>query len=183
MPAWRRFRAQFREMLVILLLIAAGISGGLWLYERDSVFPYEAAAIFAFVLLNAIIGYIQESRAEEALVALRHMSASRTRVFRDGEPGTVPATNIVPGDIIVIEEGDTIPADARLIESTALHTAEAVLTGESLPVLKEVAPITAQVGLGDCPLADARRIQRRSRSSSDFCWNYLDLLYCGGTHG
>ena len=89
----------------------------------------------------------------------------------------------MPGDIIVIEEGDTIPADARLIESTALHTAEAVLTGESLPVLKEVAPITAQVGLGDRLLADARRIQRRSRSSSDFCWNYLDLLYCGGTHG
>jgi Ca2+-transporting ATPase len=149
MPAWRKFLAQFQEMLVILLLIAAGISGGLWWYERDSVFPYEAAAIFAIVLLNAIIGYIQESRAEEALVALRHMSASRTKVFRDGEPGTVPATNIVPGDIIVIEEGDTLPADARLIESTALQTAEAVLTGESLPVLKEVAPITAHVGLGD----------------------------------
>ena len=110
------------------------------------------------------------------------MSASRTRVFRNGEPGTVPATTIVPGDIIVIEEGDTLPADARLIESTALHTAEAVLTGES-QVLKEVAPITAQVGLGDRLLADARRIQRRSRSSSDCCWNYLDLLYCGGTHG
>lgn len=148
-PAWRRFFGQFQEVLVILLLIAAGISGGLWLYERDSVFPYEAVAIFAIVLLNAIMGYIQESRAEEALVALRHMSASRTRVIRDGEPATVPATDIVPGDIIVIEEGDTIPADARLIESTALQTAEAALTGESFPVLKEIAPITTQVGLGD----------------------------------
>jgi P-type Ca2+ transporter type 2C len=148
-PPWRKFLAQFQDVLVILLLIAAGISGGLWLYERDSAFPYEAMAILAIVLLNAVMGYLQESRAEDAVAALRQMSAARASVIRDGEPETVPATDLVPGDIIVIEEGDTIPADARVIESTALQTAEAALTGESLPVLKDVAPITAEVGLGD----------------------------------
>ena len=126
-------------MLVILLLVATLISAGLWLYERDSALPYEAIAIFAVVLLNAVMGYIQESRAEEAVAALRQMSAAHANVIRDGERQSIPATEIVPGDIILIEEGDTIPADARLIQSTALQTAEAALTGESLPVSKDTA--------------------------------------------
>jgi P-type Ca2+ transporter type 2C len=147
--AWRKFLAQFQDVLVILLLIAALASTVLWLYERESAWPYEAMAIFAVVLLNAIMGFIQQSRAEEAVAALRQMSAAHAHVIRDGERHSIPASGVVPGDIILIEEGDTIPADARVIQLTALQTAEAALTGESLPVSKDVAPIMAEVGPGD----------------------------------
>ena len=148
-PAWRRFLAQFEEILVILLLIATAISAGLWLYERESALPYEAMAIFAVVMLNAAMGYIQESRAESAVAALRQMAAARATVFREGQRQDIPAADLVPGDIILIEEGDTIPADARLIQSTALHTAEAALTGESLPASKDTAAISEDVTIGD----------------------------------
>jgi Ca2+-transporting ATPase len=147
--AWRRLLAQFRDVLVILLLIATAVSAALWTVERDAALPYEAIAIFAVVLLNATMGYIQESRAASAVAALRAMSAADATVIRDGERRNVPATDVVPGDIILIEEGDTIAADARLIESTALQTAEAALTGESLPVMKEIVPIAEEVPLGD----------------------------------
>ena len=116
MPAWRKFLAQFQDVLVILLLVATAISAGLWLYERESALPYEAIAIFAVVLLNAVMGYVQESRAEAAVAALRQMSAAHANVIRDGERQSIPAAEIVPGDLILIEEGDTIPADARLIQ-------------------------------------------------------------------
>jgi Ca2+-transporting ATPase len=148
-PAWRRFLAQFQDVLVILLLVATAISALLWVYERDTSLPYEAIAIFAVVLLNATMGYIQESRAEAAVAALRAMSAADAHVVRDGERRTVPASEIVPGDVIHIEEGDTVPADARLIEATALQTAEASLTGESLPVSKDAEPIDEDAVIGD----------------------------------
>ena len=148
-PAWRKFLAQFQDVLVILLLIATVISAALWLYERESALPYEAIAIFAVVLLNAVMGYIQQFKAEQAVVALRQISAAHANVIRQGERRSIAAAEVVPGDIILIEEGDTIPADARLIQSTALQTAEAALTGESLPVSKDTAPIAKEVGLGD----------------------------------
>ena len=149
LPAWRRFLAQFQDVLVILLLVATAISAGLWAYERDAALPYEAIAIFAVVLLNATMGYIQESRAEAAVAALRAMSAADATVIRDGERRSIPATDIIPGDIILIDEGDTIPADGRLVDSTALQTAEAALTGESLPVTKDTEAIADDVPLGD----------------------------------
>ena len=148
-PAWRRFLSQFQDVLVILLLIATGVSAALWVVERDAALPYEAIAIFAVVLLNATMGYIQASRAEAAVAALRAMSAADATVIRGGTRRSVPASQVVPGDIILIEEGDTIPADARLIESAALQTAEAPLTGESLPVTKDIAAISEDVPLGD----------------------------------
>ncbi|WP_406697353.1 cation-translocating P-type ATPase [Singulisphaera sp. Ch08] len=148
-PGWRKFLAQFTDVLVILLLIATAISAALWLYERKSALPYEALAIFGIVLLNAILGYVQESRAEAAVAALRAMSAAEATVIRDGERRLVPGAELVPGDIILVEEGDTIPADARLIQSTALQTAEAALTGESLPVSKETEPVAEEAGIGD----------------------------------
>jgi Ca2+-transporting ATPase len=148
-PAWRRFLAQFQDALVILLLIAAAISAGIWAFEREAAWPYEAIAIFAIVLLNAALGFIQESRAEAAIAALRAMSAAHATVIRSGERRRISAADIVPGDVILIEEGDTIPADARLIESVALQTAEASLTGESLPVAKDTATIDDDVPLGD----------------------------------
>ncbi|HEX7794130.1 MAG TPA: cation-translocating P-type ATPase [Vicinamibacterales bacterium] len=148
-PAWKKFLEQFRNVLVILLLVATGISFLLWMYERDSALPYEAIAIGAVVVLNAVLGFIQEERAESAIAALRQMAAAHAHVTRDGEPTTVPATEVVPGDILLIEEGDTVSADARVIHSTALQLAEAALTGESLPVGKDPAPIQEDVGLGD----------------------------------
>ncbi len=96
-PAWRKFLAQFQNVLVILLLIATLISAGLWLYERESALPYEAIAIFVVVLLNAVMGYVQESRAEEAVAALRQMSAAHANVIRDGGRQSIPATEVVPG--------------------------------------------------------------------------------------
>jgi Ca2+-transporting ATPase len=148
-PTWRKFLAQFQNVLVILLLSATAISAALWLYEGESALPYEAMAIFAVVLLNAVVGYIQESRAEEAVAALRQMSAAHANVIRDGTRQSIAAIVVVPGDLILIEEGDRVPADARLIHSTALQTAEAALTGESLPVSKDTLPITDAGGLGD----------------------------------
>ena len=144
-----KFLAQFQDVLVILLLVATVISLGLWLYERESALPYEAIAIFTVVLLNAILGYIQEARAESAIAALRQMSAAHAHVIRDATRQSIPATEVVPGDLILIEEGDTIAADARLIKATALQTAEASLTGESLPASKDTATITEDVGVGD----------------------------------
>ncbi|MEX5219603.1 MAG: cation-translocating P-type ATPase [Nitrospira sp.] len=148
-PGWKKFLAQFQDVLVILLLAATAISAGLWVYERDSALPYEAMAIFIVVLLNAVMGYIQQERAEEAVAALRRMSAAQARVIRDGARHGIPADEVVPGDIILIEEGDTIPADARLITSTSLQTAEAPLTGESLPVSKDTAALTEEAEVGD----------------------------------
>jgi P-type Ca2+ transporter type 2C len=148
-PAWRRFLAQFQDILVILLLIATAISAGLWVIERDASLPYEAVAIFAVVLLNATMGYVQEARAEAAVAALRAMAASHATVIRAGQRSSIPATEIVPGDIIVVEEGDTIPADARLVESAALQTAEAALTGESVPVTKSTTSISDELPIGD----------------------------------
>ncbi|MEX2220178.1 MAG: cation-translocating P-type ATPase [Candidatus Rokuibacteriota bacterium] len=148
-PAWRKFLRQFQDALVILLLVAAAVSAGLWLYERDSALPYEAIAILAVVLLNAGMGYIQQARAEQAVAALRQMSAALAHVVRGGERQSIAAAEVVPGDLILIEEGDRVPADARLIQSTALQTAEAALTGESLPVSKQIDPIVEEAGVGD----------------------------------
>ena len=148
-PAWRRFLAQFQDILVILLLIATAISAGLWIYERETALPYEALAIFAVVLLNAAMGFIQESRAEAAVAALQSMSADTATVIRGGERRRLPAAELVPGDLVLVEAGDKIPADARVAESIALQTAEAPLTGESLPVDKNAATITQDAVLGD----------------------------------
>ena len=148
-PAWRKLLAQFADALVILLIIAASMSAGLWLYERETALPYEAIAIFAIVLLNALMGYVQQARAERALAALQRMSAARANIIRDGTRQSIAAAELVPGDIILVEVGDSIPADGRLIHSTALQTAEAALTGESLPVSKDIATVSGETALGD----------------------------------
>jgi len=148
-PAWRKFLAQFQNVLVLLLLAATAISAGLWAYERDAGLPYEALAILAVVLLNATMGYIQESRAEAAVAALRAMGAADAAVIREGHRRSIAAAELVVGDIILIEEGDTIAADGRLIESVSLQTAEAALTGESMPVAKDTEAITEEMSLGD----------------------------------
>jgi Ca2+-transporting ATPase len=148
-PGWKKFLAQFKDVLVVLLLAATAISAGLWIYERDTALPYEALAILAVVLLNAVLGYVQQSRAERAVAALRQMSAAEAHVVRDGERRKVRAADLVPGDVVLIEEGDTIPADARVVEAAALQTAEAALTGESVPVEKDPSAVAEDAGLGD----------------------------------
>jgi Ca2+-transporting ATPase len=147
--AWLKFLDQFANTLVALLIVAAVVSAGLWFHESRSALPYEAIAIFVIVLLNAVLGYVQEYRAQKAMAALRQMAATRANVIREGAPQTIAAAELVPGDIISIEEGSTIPADARLVQSTALQLQEAALTGESLPVSKNTLPVTTEAELGD----------------------------------
>ena len=150
-PWWRRLIEQFQNFLVIILLVATVISGIEWLLQdpRESALPYEAIVILAIVVLNAMLGYFQEARAERSVRALMALAAPESTVIRDGERQRIPAHDIVPGDIVLVEAGDKIPADARIVESANLHVDEAPLTGESVPVTKETRPIDADVGLGD----------------------------------
>lgn len=148
-PAWRKLLAQFQNVFVILLLTAALISASIWILERRSALPYEAIAILAIVLLNALMGYIQQARAEQAVAELRQMSAAHAKVVRNGVRESIVATDVVPGDVLLIEEGDIVTADARLFESKSLQMTEATLTGESLPIAKDTAAISDEVLLGD----------------------------------
>ena len=117
--------------------------------ERDTSLPYEGLVIITIVLLNAILGFVQEGRAEKALAALRSMAAPEAGVVRDGEQRRLATRELVPGDLLVINEGDTVSADARLIEVVELQTLEASLTGESVPVLKSPGPVDHAAGIGD----------------------------------
>ena len=125
------------------------ISCAVWAVERDTSLPYEGLVIITIVLLNAILGFVQEGRAEKALAALRSMAAPEASVVRDGEQRRLAARELVPGDLLVINEGDTVSADARLTEVVELQTLEASLTGESVPVLKDPAPVDHAAGIGD----------------------------------
>ncbi|HET7754675.1 MAG TPA: cation-translocating P-type ATPase [Anaeromyxobacteraceae bacterium] len=148
-PAWRRFLAQFKDVLTILLLVATVVSFVAWWIERDSVLPYEALTILVIVLVNGVLGFVEESRAEHALAALESMSAPSARVFRDGDLRMIPTAELVPGDVLALEEGDTVPADARVLEAIALRAAESALTGESTPVSKDTESLAEDAALGD----------------------------------
>ena len=148
-PAWRQLLAPFKDALVLLLVAAAVISGAVWAVERDTSLPYEGLVIITIVLLNAILGFVQQGRAEKALAALRSMAAPEAGVVRDGEQRRLAARDLVPGDLLVINEGDRISADARLTEVVELQTLEASLTGESVPVLKSPGPVDHLAGIGD----------------------------------
>ncbi|MFN4194161.1 MAG: HAD-IC family P-type ATPase, partial [Tabrizicola sp.] len=137
-----RFAAQFHNLL-IYVLIAAGVLAALLGHGVDAV------VIFAVVLLNAAIGFIQEGRAEQALDAIRSMITPRASVLRDGNRVTVDAKDIGPGDVVLIEAGDRVPADLRLIRARNLTIEEAILTGESVPVEKGTSPVDAKAMLGD----------------------------------
>jgi Ca2+-transporting ATPase len=150
-PWWTRLLEQFQNVLVIILLVAVVISMVEWLLHepRETALPYEAIVIMAIVILNATLGFIQEARAEKSVRALMGLAAPEATVIRDGERQRIAAHEVVPGELVLIEAGDKIPADARLIEVANLQSDEATLTGESMPVAKEVGPIEAEVGLGD----------------------------------
>ncbi len=135
--------AQLNNFVVILLLVASVVSALLGDY-------IEAAAIMAIVILNSVLGIIQEQRAEQALAALKKLAAPEAQVLRDGARHSVPAYNLVPGDIVFLEAGNFIPADLRLLEAINLRVEEASLTGESLPVQKNAATVLEKnVPLGD----------------------------------
>jgi Ca2+-transporting ATPase len=148
-PAWKKFLAQFQNPLTILLLAATFVSFLAWFIEGQGGLPYEAFTILAIVILNAALGYAQEHRAEQAVAALQAMAAPTARVLRDGMPQTIPARDVVPGDILLLEEGDTLAADARVLESIALRVVEGALTGESTPVSKDSEPIPEKADVGD----------------------------------
>ena len=150
-PWWKRLLEQFENFLVIILLVAVVISMIEWALQdpRETALPYEAMVILLIVILNAMLGFIQESRAEKSVRALMALAAPEATVVRDGERQRVATNQIVPGDIVLIEAGDKIPADARIVEIANLQTDEAPLTGESVPVAKEVKPIEGDVGIGD----------------------------------
>ncbi len=134
---------QFRDVLIWVLLAAAAISGFLldeWI---------DAGVIIAIVILNAVLGYVQEARAEDALARLKELSAPEAVVVRSGTEHRVNSAELVPGDIIVLEVGDRVPADSRVIEEVHFQAEESALTGESFPVSKQSEPVTAISMLGD----------------------------------
>ena len=150
-PWWRHLAEQFQNFLVIILLVATVISAVEWLLQdpRETALPYEAIVIMAIVVLNALLGFIQETRAEKSVRALMALAAPETTVIRDGDRQRIATHEIVPGDILLIEAGDKIAADARVVEEANLHTDEAPLTGESMPVAKVAGAIDADIGIGD----------------------------------
>jgi magnesium-transporting ATPase (P-type) len=148
-PGWRKFLAQFADPLVYLLLVAVVVSLVAWALEDTGQVPFEAVVIATIVVLNAVLGYVQEARAEQAVAALRRMAAAHATVSRDGETVSILAEDVVPGDVLLLAEGDAVTADARVVDVASLFVAEAALTGESEPVAKDTAPLDATAALGD----------------------------------
>lgn len=147
---WQRFVDQFKDTMIIILLIAAAVSFGIAMVEGDVAEFFEPALILLIVILNAIMGVLQESKAEKALDALKSLSAPHARVLRDGVESVIDAAELVPGDIIKLEAGDFVPADARLLKSASLKNEESALTGESVSAEKDaLAQIEENAPLGD----------------------------------
>lgn len=140
--AFARLASQFANLLILVLIAAAAIAAAVGDLK-------DAGVILLVVIVNAVIGYVQEGRAERALAAISSMLAPQATVLRDGRRNTVPAEQIVPGDIVVLEPGDSVPADLRLIEARSLSIEEAALTGESVPASKSTGPVPADAPLGD----------------------------------
>lgn len=147
-PLWLRFIAQFKDVMILILVGAAILSFIVSLSEGESLF--EPILIVVIILINSIIGLIQEGKAERALEALKDMTPPEARVIREDETIEIPAAELVPGDIIYLEAGDSVPADARLIEANLLKVDESMLTGESEPVNKdEEATYEKTTAIGD----------------------------------
>lgn len=154
---WKKFLQQFQDPLVYLLLAATAISLVAWIIEKvnaapgaeGEALPFDSIVIVLILIVNAILGYMQEAKAEEAVNALSEMTAPTSNVLRNGRVERINTTDIVPGDILVLGEGDTVPADGRLLAAASLRIAEASLTGESVPVSKKPATLDSAKALGD----------------------------------
>ena len=147
---WQRFLEQFKDVMILILLVAAAISFVIACVEGNPKEFFEPVLILLIVILNAIMGVMQESKAEKALDALKNLSAPHARVIRDGAEQVIDAAGLVPGDVIRLEAGDFVPADARLLRSAALKSEESALTGESVPSEKDANAIVDE----NAPLGD-----------------------------
>ncbi len=141
-PLWRIFASQFKSPLIYILFVAALLAVALGHHS-------DAGVILLVVVVNALIGTVQEGRAERSMASLRRLSALQARVLRDGQEAMVEARELVPGDLLLLAAGDAVGADARLIELAQLQMAEAALTGESVPVAKSLPALTEDTGLAD----------------------------------
>ncbi len=158
----RRFLEQLADPMIIILIAAAAISGVLAVIENESF--TDVIIILAVVIINAVLGVYQESKAEKAIEALQEMAAATSKVMRGGKVQVIHSEDLVVGDIILLEAGDAVPADARILESASLKVEEAALTGESVPVTKFIDIINLRDGEKDVPLGDRK-----------------NMLYMGGT--
>lgn len=154
-PLLKRFFDQMKDPMIIILLCAAAVSTVLDIVEHNV--PYDTFIILFVVIVNAVLGVVQESKAEAAIEALQKMSAATTRTLRDGRINIIKSEDLVVGDVILLEAGDAVPADCRLIEAASLKTEEAALTGESVPVNKDVEALTTPDGK-DVPLGDRKNM-------------------------
>ncbi len=154
-PMIVRFLQQFAEPMTIILLVAAAISGVMAIFESE--FPSDVIIIMAVVIINAVLGVVQESKAEKAIAALQEIAAATSKVIRDGHQQTIRSEELVPGDIIVLEAGDAVPADARILTCASMKIEEAALTGESVPVTKTENTLNAGES-GDVALGDRKNM-------------------------
>ena len=155
-----RFLKQLAEPMTIILLVAAFISAGVEIYnglQHGFEFPADVVIILAVVIINAVLGVFQESKAEKAIEAIQEMSKAQSKVIRDGKQIFIPSEDLVVGDIIVLEAGDAVPADARILECASMKIEEAALTGESVPVDKKVDALTPDAN-GDVALGDRKNM-------------------------
>ena len=146
----QRFAEQFKDVMILILILAAAISFAIACVEGNAEEFFEPVLILLIVVMNAVMGVMQESRAEKALDALKGLSAPHARVIRDGKEQVIDAAELVPGDVIRLEAGDFVPADARLIQSAGLKSEESALTGESVPSEKDAAAVVEE----NAPLGD-----------------------------
>jgi P-type Ca2+ transporter type 2C len=146
-PLWMMFMDQFKDFMILVLIAAAVVAG--FIGE-----PSDSIAIAVIVLLNAILGFVQEYRAEKAMAALKKLAAPSATVIRDGRSESIPAEHLVPGDLVILEAGNVVPADIRLIEAVQFRTEEAALTGESVPVEKHTVALHEE----DLPIGDRKNM-------------------------
>lgn len=152
----KRFFLQMADPMILILLAAAAISGALAVYENESF--TDVIIILFVVVVNAVLGVYQENKAEKAIEALQEMAAATSKVLRDGQMMTVRSEDLVVGDVVLLEAGDAVPADGRILESASLKIEEAALTGESVPVNKVVDLINLREGGRDVPLGDRKNM-------------------------
>ena len=155
-PLWIRFFQQMADPMVIMLIVAAVISAVTGMIQGESEWA-DVVIIMAVVIINSALGVIQEAKSEEALAALQEMSAAQSKVIRDGKQISLHSSELVPGDIVLLEAGDAVPADCRVLESASMKIEEAALTGESVPVEKHADPIALD-GADDVPLGDRKNM-------------------------
>ena len=156
-PMWKRFFEQMADPMVIMLLVAAAISVITGFIQGEPEWA-DAAIILSVVILNSVLGVVQEAKSEQALEALQEMSAAQSKVIRDGKLVHMASSELVPGDVVLLEAGDSVPADCRVIESASMKIEEAALTGESVPVEKHANTIELGEGMDDVPLGDRKNM-------------------------